>query len=243
MQLWWGRYAFPANAAEVTSRTDTVFSSSGFPLRYNIVYRVLATLDGNGQVELSEEEQALREALSIPYLDLILRTDTGAVSSAALLSRSSVTGARLTSGPNFSEAQGSEFVNRRTCEFEMSAEYVIRGAENAVVSWTETVSIQGNGGPNRVWRFPLNARPIRQVVTPYSLVRATQTGSAVGHLGYPTRPLPIWPQYLVNPAEAFSPGTPESRGKGFVNYPLSWSYQFEVGGVPLFAVPTLPPLR
>lgn len=242
MRLWWGNYAFPTNAAEVTSRTGTEFNYSGFPLRYVITVAVKVTLDGDGQEDLSDAEDEMRAALAVPYQNLILKTDSGNQSSARLITSSSITGVRLKSGPNFGEAQGAEFVNRRTCEFEMEAEYMIRGAENAVVSWRETVSIVGNGGPRRTWRFPLNANPIRQQVTKNSLVRATQSGEAIGHTRTPRRPLPIWPKFVVNESDGGTVDTPEPKGRAYLNYPVKWSYSFE-SGYPLVGLPSLPPMR
>lgn len=243
MQLYWGGYGFPVNACEVTSTTRTEFSAFGRPLRYRVAYDVVAVVDGSGQDDLTSVEIALRTALATPYQDLVLRTDTGRVSSASILNRSSVTGCRVVAGPDFREAQGAEFVTRRTASFTVEAEYLIPGTANAVVNFTETVSIQGNGGPDRFWRFPLNAVPIRQQLTPYSLVRATQSGMAVGHTKRPTRPDPIWPQFVVNPADNKSFDQPESKGQAYLNWPIHWSYTFEVGGLPLVGFPNLPPLK
>jgi hypothetical protein len=243
MRLWYGSYAFPTNAVEVTSSSRTEFSSFGRPVRYVVTYDCSGVVDGEGQAELTRAEDALRAALLTPYQDLMLKTDSGGNSSAGMISKNSLSGVRLVSGPDFREAQGAEFVTRRTFSFSMQAEYMIRGAENAVISWTETVSITGNGGPRRNWRFPLNTTPIRQEVTKYSLVRATQSGSAVGHTKRPTRPLPIWPLLMVNEADTKSYEDPESKGQAYINWPVRWSYQFEVGGQQLAGFPNLPPLR
>jgi hypothetical protein len=241
MQAVYGRYFFPSDAAEVTSRTETEFSYSGRPIRYRVTYSINVTLLADGQTALSVQENLLRDALSIPYQDFSLLTDAGQPSSATLLNRNSATGVRLVSGPDFKEAQAAEFVNRRTAEFELAAEYIIKGAENAVVSWTESVSIVGDGGPRRFWRFPMNADPIRQVLAKRSLVRATQSGSAVGHTRPPPRPLPIWPDFKVSEGQGKVDDTPDPKGRAYLNWPVKWSYAFE-SGFPLVGLPSLPPV-
>jgi hypothetical protein len=243
MQLSWGNYDFPVNAAEVTSRSRTVFSYTGRPIRYILTYDVLATLFADGQKALSTEEDKLRTALYTPYKNLILKTDAGSASSANLINNKSITGVRLVSGPDFGEAKGGEFVNRRTASFSMEAEYILKGTENAVISWQESVTIVGNGGPDRFWRFPLNANPIRQQKTPYSLITATQQGQATGHTRRPTRPLPMWPDFLVNPSDTTGGGTPEPKGLAFLNWPIQWAYQFQSGITgSMIGFPSLPPM-
>ena len=242
MQLFWGRYAFPVNGASTTSKAETAFSASGRPLRYIIKISVMAYLDGNGQSDLSSQETQLRAALAIPYQDLILKRDDGQPSSTQLLNASSVSGVRVISGPDFTnEARDSEYVTQRTVRFEVGGEYLIRGTENALVSFTETVNMSGDGGPNRHWRFPINGPPIRQVVTPYSLITASQSGSAVGHTRRPVPPAPLWPDYLVHPRQTQTQTTPEPHGRAWLNWPVQWSYSFEAD-VPLVALANLPPM-
>ena len=145
------------------------------------------------------------------------------------------------------QVMGAEFVNRRTIVFSVAAEYHVLNSERAVVSWQETITIQGNGGPRKGWRFPVGppgAKGQRQVITPYSLVRATQSGRGVG---YGARPKPAAfafnKIYCVNELETYGFEAPELMGVGYdpVNYGVSWSYVFERGDGPLAAVPKLPP--
>jgi hypothetical protein len=242
MQLFWGQYRFPINGASTTSKAEATFSASGRPLRYIIKVGVLAYLDGDGPADLSFQENALRAALAIPYQDLILKLDTGQASSTQLLNATSVSGVRVVSGPDFTnDAKDSEYVTQRTARFEVAAEYLIRGTENALVSFTESVTVTGNGGPDRNWRFPINGPPIRQVVTPYSLITASQSGTAVGHTTRPVPPPPLWPDYLVNPRHSHTKSTPEPHGRAWLNWPVKWSYSFE-SDVPLVAMANLPPM-
>lgn len=243
MRLWYGSYGLPLNGASTTSDVRTEFSYSGRPLRYVCSVEALVYIDGDGQSDLTTKENAFRAALSVPYLDLILRQDSGAASSTYLLNAGSMSGVRITDGPHFqNEAKDGEFVCVRTARFTAEATYLYRGTENAVVSFRESVSITGNGGPRRSWRFPVNAPARRQVITPYSLVTATQSGEMVGHTRQPPPRLPIWPDYLVNDRSGTKNDSPRPLGQAVVDFGISWNFVFERGDGPLIGVPGLPPL-
>ncbi len=209
-------------------------------MRYLVAYNVLLTLYGSSQDDVSRKEAAFRAALLVPNQDFVLTTDTGKVSSAAILSKDTASGTRVVS-ISTPEAKGAEFVTRRTIGFTVTAEYHVANTANAVVSWQEAITIVGNGGPRRSWRFPINAPPVRQTLTPYSLVRMTQTGQAVGYQARPIKPNPLYPQYIVNDAIQTTIASPERFGNGFVNWPIQWAYTFERGDGPLVGLPLLPP--
>lgn len=241
MQAWWGDTPMPVNGADVTSTLAVVDSTqAGRPLRYVVAYNVTTWLDGTGQADLSQKELAFRAALLQPKKNFILKTDAGGASSAAIYTDRTATGTRVVS-ISTPVAQGAEFVNRRTISFTVTAEYDVADAANAVVSWTETVSIQGTGGPRRAWRFPINAPAVRQVLTPNSLVVVTQQGQAVGYLKRPPKPAYLFPAYLVYDQPVTTIGTPTYLGNEFVNWPIAWAYRFERGDGPLVGAPALPP--
>jgi hypothetical protein len=174
--------------------------------------------------------------------DFALFTDSGKISSAAILVKDTASGTRVVN-VSTPEAQGGEFVNRRTMDFTVVGEYHVRGAENALLSWTETLIIVGNGKARRVWRFPINAPAIRQTIAPNSLVRAVQQGSAVGYLKRPKKPKPLFPNYLVNEAVQEVITAPRYMNADFdtIGHAVQWSYTFERGDGPLVGLPTLPP--
>ena len=241
MQASYGNAVAPVNGAEVTSAlTVSATTSYGAPLRYLVAYNVIAYLTGSGQDALSVVEDRFRAELMKPGKDFVLRTDSGKVSSAAILSKDTASGTRVIS-ISAPEAKGGEFATRRPIAFTVTAEFHVADTRRAVVAWTETVSIVGTGGPRRAWRFPINGRAVRQVVTPYSLVRATQQGQAVGYLARPTKPKPLFPAYEVFDARAGSVTSPELFGSEYINWPVQWAYTFERGDGPLVGLPLLPP--
>lgn len=228
MQLFYGSYAFPVNNAAVTSRMRTE-SRAGRPVLYSRRIDVSADLLGTSQADLTLQEVALLAALSTPYQDLVLKTDAGANTGTCLISSSSLSGVYLVDGPNFTRADGPEYVNQRHVEFAFEAEYIPTAAVGAIIDYRDSISVRGNGGPRYVWRFPLNGNAINQQVSLQSLMTTVHSGSAVGVTGFPTAPLPFAgrpPGVFVNESEGVMKGTPEQHGKGFTRYPISWSYEY-----------------
>jgi hypothetical protein len=240
MQLFWGRYPLSVNGCEVTNRTEAVLSDFGQPVRYKTAYDVLAYIDGSGQAALSAAELKFRANLAVPYQDFKFYCDDGSLSSMSLASAATMTGLKVTN-ISFEEAQGGEFVNRRTAKFTVEGEYLIISARFAVISFQESLSIVGNGGPRRRWRFPMNAAAIRQVVSRGSLVRATQSGKMVGHTTRPVRPRPIFPLYVVNEADTSGFESAKQIGRALIDWPVSWTYTFERGDGPLIGFPNQAP--
>lgn len=230
MQLWYNGYAFPANAVACTTATRGVPSRSGRIIRRIGTIVCSGTLFGAGQAALTLAEQALRTALNQNYQSLILKMDNGANSSVNLINNSTLSGVRITDGPNFGEATGGEFARIRRFVFTAEAEWVTPDGVGALVSYQETVSVTGNGGPVRRWRVPVNAAPIRQITSPYSIVRYQHSGVAVGHTSRPEPPEPFFGRaILVNEAESVSYDHPEPMGLSFINWPVRWNYQGEKG--------------
>ncbi|MDB5308146.1 MAG: hypothetical protein JWO38_2348 [Gemmataceae bacterium] len=242
MRLVYGNAFMPINGATTTSRVRPVLASSGRPIRYVAQIEVKVWLIGNGQADLTAQENTLNAALLVPYQNLVLYQDTGFPTGTNLINPASISGVRVVEGPSYeNDARDGEYVTQRTCRFVCEAEYVVPGAAAAMLSFTESVSINGTGGPVFRWRPLINAPPVRQIIYPASTVKATQAGSAVGHLGYPPVPPPLWPDVEMVDQRSVTAGSPRRLGQGFVEWPVQWRYTFEAYG-PLVGLPSLPPL-
>ena len=203
-----------------------------------------ATIIGSGQSDLTNKENEARAALMVPYKDFILKQDSGADSGTRLINQTSLSGVMVVDGPNFKTEGPGEYVNQRTLTFAVEAEYLIPGADTAIVSWEESISVRGNGGPDYVWRFPINADAISQPVSLQSLIITIQRGSAKGHTKRPKPPPPFAgriPGVFVNSAESYNKGSPKSLGKAYIEWPIEWSYEYR-SVAPLIGEPSLPPL-
>jgi hypothetical protein len=205
---------------------------------------VSTTIIGSGQADITAKENACMVALSQPYQDFILKQDSGADSGTRLINRTSLSGVMLTEGPNFKTAGRGEYVNQRTVEFTVEAEYIFPGAQSLILSWEESITVRGNGGPSYVWRFPFNAPAEVQQVTLQSLITTVQRGRGVGHTRYPTAAAPFAGRpagIFVNDTETVVRGSPKSIGRGWVEYPIEWSYEYR-SPAPVVGTPSLPPL-
>jgi hypothetical protein len=243
MQAKWGsRYTFLENGCDIALRTRLV-EYDGRPARYITRVSVAGWLEGDSQSNLSAQEAQLRAALiGADRQDFKFLTDLGGTSAASLLNSESISGVRVVDGPNFPGDTGAEYATVRRFDFEVEAEFVIHGTENRVLAWTESISIIGTGGPVRRIRVPINS-PIlvRQQISPRSVIRAVQRGQAVAHTRWPTAPRPNWPLYELVDQRMLDAQSPRRIGRGFVEYPLQWSYSFE-SDVPFVGFPNLPPL-
>jgi len=218
-------------------------------LREQATITIHATLDGDGQAELTAAELACRVALRQQFQNLILFQDSGQQSGTRLINNQSLSGVQIIDGPHFNEVTNGEYVNSRTVDFTAQCEVVLPGAANAIVSWEESVSISGDGSPQYVWRWPVNAEGFPQMTSPHSLITTTQSGRAIGHTDYPSNPEPMFgrnPRGGIYRGDKSSlrPSSPEAMGKGWVNFPIEWAYVYEstrlLGGQ--IPKPTRPPL-
>jgi hypothetical protein len=245
MQLVIGTSPFDLNSCDVRSETSvTAFTAGGRPCRYLHRLTVDGVLSADGQVALTILENNLRAALAIPYQDLILFTDSGLPSATKLINATSLSGVRIVAGPVFDNRRGgAEYSTLRSFTFVAEAEYLGRATDAAaLLAFTETVSVTGTGGPVTRFRPAVNAPPVKQIVYPSSTIKATQAGSAVGHLFAPDPPLPLWPDDELLDQRSLTQTSPQALGLQLAGYAITWAYTFEAVGL-LGASPNTPPLR
>ncbi len=242
MQLRWGSYQFDENSCSLRSNTRIVTApETGRPLRYLTRCSIEGWLEGDTQAECSLEEALLRTALLRPYQDLRFLTDSGATTSVSLLNSQSISGVRVLDF-SFPGDTGAEFATVRRFTAEVEAEFLIPGTENVIVSFTESLSFSGNGKADEILRTPINdAEIVKQVISRRTPCYATQQGQAVGHTKYPLVGKPKWPDLEMNKRRQTSAGNPKRIGRGFIEYPISWTYYFQ-SPVPLTGIPSVPPL-
>jgi hypothetical protein len=244
MQLWYGAAYLPVNGANTSVRYRTILSDAGRPVRYVGMIDVVAYLEGNGQAELTALELAFNAALMVPYRDLVLKQDSGAASGTRLVNSTSLSGVRLTDGPNYTNQAGDgEYVIQRVCRFTMEASYLIANAQNAVLSFEESITFMGTCGPETSWRMLVNASPVQQVVFPSTTQRVIQMGRAVGHTKRPTPPGPRWPYPIEKVTRRkIGYGSPKREGpNSLIEWAVTWSYEYE-SAMPLVAFPNAPPM-
>lgn len=172
--------------------------------------------------------------------DLQLEDSTGTVIE-RLPSIGSLQGVKITQPPSCPDGTGAQLSTYRDYTLTATASYpgaVLPGGALAGVgplrAFTETLSFSG-GGPRRGVVECINTPPQEQTLALYSAYRATQSGTAVGLLGYPPIPLPIWPAALESAPET-SRGSPRFANGVYTEFPVSWSYRY-VSALPLVGFP------
>jgi hypothetical protein len=151
----------------------------------------------------------------------------------SLISGSSITGVKVVSPvsyPNGEGAQGSTF---RDYTVVLSADYPDSNF-NPMRAFQETLSFSG-GGPRRVVLECTNGPPQEQLISAFSVYRASQSGSALGTFGYPPIPSPIFPGKLER-APDVTFGSPKLRNGIYSDFPVQWNYVY-VSATPLAAFP------
>ncbi len=238
MQLAYGNFLFDFNSTKIASKMETVYNAGGQPYSSKQSLEVNGYLSGDTQAEIVLAMSALQAALMTPFQDLVFFQDNGQISATYLRNQGSITGVRITEGPNYPTTEKSEYVNQRYFEFKAEAEYPLPNTGGLLLSFTESLTFEG-GGPIYAFRNALNGPPQKQMVWPATPYKVVQRGSAVGYKKYPTWAVPAakFPFALMK-APKIDEKTPERKGKGFQGYELTWEYEFEDAN-PLVGTPTL----
>jgi hypothetical protein len=237
LQLKLGQYEFDSNACFISTRMETVWSAGGEAIAYRYLWTVEGYLSGSSQTDLTTKALALETQLKRQDLDLIFYRDDGGESANFLHSRGSMTGIRITRGPDFTNRNGSEYATERTFSFEAEAEYPTRNDSSVLMSWEEELET-GGGYPLIIHRPAINAPPQKQIVFQQMPYTATQSGAIVGYLKYPSVPPPLFPAHLKE-APVIHRRSPERRKPGnHQGFSVTYRYVFE-SATPLVGLPTL----
>lgn len=214
----------------------------GYPIRVRVDIICNVRLTDNSQVAYALDDLSLIAALNTPYQDLLFLNDDGTPSAYTYRNAQSVTGLVVTDGPRFLGGP-ADLATAQDIQFTVSGEYILPGAANAIVSFNETLTFQGDCGPRYVVRECVNAPPVRQQTAFATKQVVTQRGRAVGHTAYPPAQPPLWPSPILQTADnQITLEDPKRVGpNGFIDYPINWSYRYE-SLTPLVAAPALPPL-
>jgi hypothetical protein len=234
-----GTYQHPAGEALVRFNIEPVYDTRGGLQMLRKRFAVSGELIAEGQAAIKTAIAGIEAA----YLsgrtnqDAGLYHDNGTVSAHFLKASTSMGGVRITKF-DYPNGEGAEYATYRTYEIELEAEYESRGGGyDGLVSWSESLSITGTGGPRRVVLTTALGPPVTQVVAQRTPIRARQTGSAVGFRAYPTPPPPLWPNVELVEEREISRTTPTKQNGAIVNYGISWSYSF-ISATPLTGTPT-----
>lgn len=160
--------------------------------------------------------------------------DDGTISHISLPNSGSIGGVRVTN-LQWSPQDPADYATG-TFQYSVTLEADYPLLLGGIISWKESVRITGTGGPKVGWAETIVGPPRAQTTQQRTLVRASQSGTAVGFGGYPLIPGPLWPDFEQLDQRQTGHDSPEKQGGTFTDYPSSWSYSF-VAPVPLVGFP------
>ena len=240
MLLSWGGFTFPIGWAAVHLARKPELNEAQQQLAIIETVTISGMLLAASPPALLQQIALFERAFAQQNQDLLLKLSDGSQEAYALRNRECVGGTRVTTPPSYPEGKGTEFVNRRSFQVVVEGAIPTPGAFGFLRSFSETLSFTGNGGPLIGHLEPLTGSPIKLQARERTLFRATQSGSAVGYLAYPTARFPLWPSAVLADKMQVSYVSPKRTGNDgaqtYQDFAVTWSYQFEsaepLGGRP-----------
>lgn len=238
MYVQYGDYKHASGEVELDVSVETQFLESQIPFAERHRWTLSGMLVGTGQNDIDSKVAALQLAYaSTGRKDAVLYKTNGSPTRLKLLDDGSIDGVRVITPPTFPSNRGGAYSTYLPYRIVLEAEYPVADADAVtLVSFRETIQRTG-GGPLKVVLETLETPAVYQVGKLFPAYRATQSGEAVGLYQYPFVPPPLWPASMIRPVQT-TQGSPQRRGRVWINYPISWSYEF-ASNYPLFGGPNV----
>jgi hypothetical protein len=241
MFLSYGGYQHDPGECEVQISQSAIRGPLGRMYATKHRWDILGRVHADTTAQVVAAVAALVKAYSVNGRDLVFNG-----SGYGLYSNQTINGTKVVLA-DFPKGSGAEFSTFRNYHFAVEAEYTYPG-EGLLVSWHETISCRGTGGP--IWGYieTLTGNPIQEKFCDCSILRATQRGSVV--TSGDTWPLlwvpgPIW----SNPPMSNVLGpehqdlreiTNEQPGTLYNERMIHWQYHFSFNNNPGLAYPRGP---
>lgn len=231
-------------AALVISKQDLTSDATGYLYGYEEQWTITGVLQAAATLLLQPLIAALEIGFSRNNQPAVLATNTGVVLR-SLPALTPLGGTRVVSGPEYPDSgeNSAEYTTYRRYRVVIAARIPYpQVPADALLSFHESLSFHGSGGPRFVFRQPLNGFPQKQLVADATVCRVRQRGSAVGLGAYPPVPLPLWPEAEKEDERRIDYQNPRKyggpQGDIYVEYPVEWEYSFE-SVEPLFGLPNV----
>jgi hypothetical protein len=195
-------------------------------------------MTGNDTQALSTAMLAMEAAYSSTAGDFtVLDNSSASVPLFYIQGSKTIGGIRMTRF-NYALSEPAELGEYVRYEIDLEADFggvgIIGGGtapQDTILTWSETISLRGNGGPRFVFRENRNGPPQKQTVSQLTPVFALQRGEAVGLYNWPAASQPKWPQFLSAPDIDVQRTSAQSVGglgasQQKREFRISWSYSF-----------------
>lgn len=247
MILTYGSYTHEDSEVRLSIAKQAELTPSGVPYKIRETWDIGGVLHGASVSAVTTAIAALEAAYEKHGQNLILYESNGSTRTAHyLIAADMLTGPTVIRPPSYPNGSGADYTTFRQYQITVEAEYEAGAAQDRLLSWEETIQVNGNGGPRYVVIELRNGPPQRQQVSEATPIAAVQAGRAVGLAGYPLPPAPLWPAFVEQQSLAVSYGHPRAtttpQGTKYTEWPVTWQYNF-LSPVPLFGTPRLVQMR
>lgn len=241
MYLKYGSYTHQFCECSVTISKLPIYTGNYVRIGHSETWSIRGRLVGDSEADIKTKIQALETAYATDRQDVYLLQADGSTSSAHYIISSATLSGLLVK--RFAYPNGEDITSGfRNYEIELSTQVDTSAGGGGggaggqqIVSYSESISSRGTGGPRIVARETRNGTPVMQTVSQFTPVYVTQRGSSVGLFGYPNAPGPIWPQYEQVADRDITYTAPEQvlgsgSGQESRRFTTSWSYSFVASG-------------
>lgn len=245
-----GDYTHSNNEATFSVRKEAEYADNNVLIGSSWKIKVRGKMDGADAQALSTSMLSMEAAYAQTSGDFTVLDNSSATVPLFYVQGSKAIGGIRMTNFNYQLAEAAELSTYVRYEIDLEADFggvgIIGGVnapQNTILTWSETISMRGNGGPRVVYRENRNGPPQKQIVSQRTPVFALQRGEAVGLYNWPTPSQPKWPQYLSGPDSDVQQTSAQSvGGSGYQQqkreYRVTWSYSFLMPG-PQQASPSL----
>lgn len=230
MILAYGSFQHPIGQPKVSFVADAIKNEGEVVVAYAArvdIAGMIVSQATNSQSDVDQQIAQIKAAYSKPNQDVVLYLNDGTPSQNVLRVSDTLGGIRVVKAPSFPDGGGAEYVTYRTFTVGLEAELPVV-ERSALWSFRESLTFQGGG---RIWKIlqPIIGDGIEQTIKQNSPYSATQTGEAVGYLGYWSRmwPGPLWPTSEQGFLREESMEGPRRIGTAYKLFPTRWMYRFE----------------
>ena len=223
MQFSYGSHSHATDEIDLTSFAKRItYSQRGLPLsvRHTMTVEGVVLPSGGTEAATSSAVATIENAYGFNGRDAILRHSDGTVSAHSMLNRNFRGGTRVLE-ISFPAATGLAYSVGRRFKVTIEGEQDI--SSDPYVSFKETVTRLGDGGPRLAAVEVANGPPQLQTTAQQTIVKITQTGTQVTRNSRRDPPPPL----LRNKtSERITKDSPRRQGQDLVDYPTSWAYEF-----------------
>jgi len=225
MFLCYGNYIHANNECAVMISRQGVFNAHGLQTEIVEQWNIQGMLMAGSVAELSVAIRAMEAAYASSGRNVGLYVNANTPTAHGITSAAARGGVRVVVPPSFPVGYGAEYTTFRTYSIVLEATFGGSGVAGGLLSWSESIEIQGTGGPRWGYLQPMQGPPQQQIFSETSTIWMFQQGSAIGLGVYPTPSPP-----LLGPDQEHEESHRVHRELPADNSHhrrVSWSYTFE----------------